>query len=124
MALGVREHRQRLFVARARITHRVRQALHRLDVLREHLEAGVHHRLDSAQHAAEIRRERLDRGLRIQRLDFADARCIVRGAAVWALSRLLPRAAFATLDREHRCSEPDASVQEEWTAAQGASPFR
>lgn len=49
---------------------------------------------------------------------------LVRGAAVWALSRLLPRAAFATLDREHRCSEPDASVQEEWTAAQGASPFR
>lgn len=49
---------------------------------------------------------------------------LVRGAAVWALSRLLPRAAFATLDREHRCSEPDASVQEEWTAAQGASPVR
>jgi epoxyqueuosine reductase len=49
---------------------------------------------------------------------------LVRGAAVWALSRLLPRAAFATLDREHRCSEPDAYVQEEWTAAQGASPFR
>ena len=53
-----------------------------------------------------------------------DASPLVRGAAVWALSRLLPRAAFATLDREHRCSEPDASVQEEWTAAQGASPFR
>jgi epoxyqueuosine reductase len=49
---------------------------------------------------------------------------LVRGAAVWALSRLLPRGAFATLDREHRCSEPDAYVQEEWTAAQGASPFR
>ncbi len=49
---------------------------------------------------------------------------LVRGAAVWALSRLLPRAPFATLEREHRCSEPDASVQEEWTAAQGASPVR
>ena len=38
MALGVREYRQGALVAGARIAHRVRQAAHGLDVLREHLE--------------------------------------------------------------------------------------
>jgi len=52
-----------------------------------------------------------------------DASPLVRGAAVWALSRLLPREAFAALARDYRSSEPDASVQEEWAAAQGASPL-
>ncbi|MFZ1884113.1 MAG: tRNA epoxyqueuosine(34) reductase QueG [Rhodoplanes sp.] len=47
----------------------------------------------------------------------------VRGAAVWALSRLLTREAFAALAGEHRPSEPDASVQDEWAAAQGATPL-
>ena len=42
-----------------------------------------------------------------------DASPLVRGAAVWALSRLLPR------DKLRHCAndESDASVQEEWTAA-------
>jgi epoxyqueuosine reductase len=49
------------------------------------------------------------------RLD--DASPLVRGAAVWALSRLWPQdrlAATAAARQEH---EPDASVAEEWTAA-------
>ncbi|MGZ8330804.1 MAG: tRNA epoxyqueuosine(34) reductase QueG [Rhodoplanes sp.] len=45
---------------------------------------------------------------------------LVRGAAVWALSRLLTHEAFAALAKNHHGSERDASVQEEWAAAQGA----
>ena len=44
-----------------------------------------------------------------------DASPLVRGAAVWALSRLLPRGKFLTLSKRYR--EMDASVQEEWAAA-------
>lgn len=44
-----------------------------------------------------------------------DASPLVRGAAVWALGRLLPREQFAALRvRQH---ENDASVQDEWTLA-------
>jgi epoxyqueuosine reductase len=46
-----------------------------------------------------------------------DASPLVRGAAVWALSRLLPRPTFLALSREHK--DPDAAVQEEWSAALG-----
>jgi epoxyqueuosine reductase len=42
-----------------------------------------------------------------------DASALVRGAAVWALSRLLPREQFAALRR----SDDDPSVNEEWAAA-------
>ena len=49
VALGVLEHAQRLLVARARIAHRMRQAPHGLDVLREHFEAGVDDRLHVAR---------------------------------------------------------------------------
>ena len=42
-----------------------------------------------------------------------DASPLVRGAAVWALARLLPREKFAAL----RTMESEASVQEEWAAA-------
>jgi epoxyqueuosine reductase len=44
-----------------------------------------------------------------------DASPVVRGAAVWALSRLLPREKFAALSR--RPSDSDQSVREEWVAA-------
>mgnify|MGYP003341636990 CR=1 FL=1 len=40
---------------------------------------------------------------------------LVRGAAVWALSRL-DRARFASLAAQQR-SEPDDSVRDEWTVA-------
>jgi epoxyqueuosine reductase len=43
-----------------------------------------------------------------------DASPLVRGAAVWALGRLLPRETFSALARE---TETDLSVQEEWAAA-------
>lgn len=46
-----------------------------------------------------------------------DASPLVRGAAVWALSKLLPRANLAVLSQQHR--DPDPTVQEEWTAALG-----
>ena len=44
-----------------------------------------------------------------------DASPLVRGAAVWALSRLLPREKFAAL--AERRDEDDRSVNEEWTTA-------
>jgi len=44
-----------------------------------------------------------------------DASPLVRGAAVWALARLLPREQFAALPQ--RQSETNPSVCEEWTAA-------
>ncbi len=46
-----------------------------------------------------------------------DASPLVRGAAVWALARLLPRERVATLSRHDR--ETDADVREEWAAALG-----
>jgi epoxyqueuosine reductase len=45
----------------------------------------------------------------------ADASPLVRGAAVWALGRLLSRERFAALARG--TSDPDNSVQDEWAAA-------
>ncbi len=42
---------------------------------------------------------------------------LVRGAAVWALSRLLPTADFAALRSEHSGREPDAAVRLEWDGA-------
>ena len=44
-----------------------------------------------------------------------DASPLVRGAAVWALSRLLPRSEFTKLKR----NDSDSSVNEEWLAAFG-----
>jgi epoxyqueuosine reductase len=41
----------------------------------------------------------------------------VRGAAVWALAQLLPRAEFAVLAQSAASAESDASVVEEWQAA-------
>jgi epoxyqueuosine reductase len=46
-----------------------------------------------------------------------DASPLVRGAAVWALSRLMPREKFATL--ANRKTESDTSVQQEWAAGLG-----
>jgi epoxyqueuosine reductase len=46
----------------------------------------------------------------------ADPAPVVRGAAVWALSRLVSRDAMTALATRHR-AEPDAAVREEWTAA-------
>jgi len=43
----------------------------------------------------------------------------VRGAAVWALSRLVSPDAVAALAARHR-AEPDEAVREEWTAAGAA----
>jgi epoxyqueuosine reductase len=51
------------------------------------------------------------------RLD--DASALVRGAAVWALARLLARDAFSALAVAHRARESDPAVAEEWTAAVG-----
>ena len=44
-----------------------------------------------------------------------DESALVRGAAVWALGRLLPRDKFIALSKKH--DDKDASVAEEWTAA-------
>jgi epoxyqueuosine reductase len=46
-----------------------------------------------------------------------DASPLVRGAAVWALSRLLPRQTFSALSQRYKDS--DAAVREEWAAALG-----
>jgi epoxyqueuosine reductase len=46
-----------------------------------------------------------------------DANPLVRGAAVWALSQLLPREAFAAVRASAISGEHDESVREEWQAA-------
>ena len=51
-----------------------------------------------------------------------DASPLVRGAAVWALGRLLPREKFSALAA--RKNESDRSVREEWTAAINFEPAR
>jgi len=45
----------------------------------------------------------------------ADTSPLVRGAAVWALSKLLPRRQFTALAQAHQ--DADAAVQVEWAAA-------
>jgi epoxyqueuosine reductase len=52
-----------------------------------------------------------------ERLD--DAAPLVRGAAVWALSRLAARERFVALAAERREAEADPAVTEEWAAALG-----
>ena len=57
------------------------------------------------------------------RLD--DASALVRGAAVWALARLLRRDQFAALAATHAPAETDPAVAEEWAAALASpSPAR
>src|SRR2546423_1071130 len=51
----------------------------------------------------------------IQLLD--DPSALVRGAAVWALSRLMPPKPFAALARDRRPHESEPLVAAEWTAA-------
>jgi epoxyqueuosine reductase len=46
-----------------------------------------------------------------------DASPLVRGAAVWALGRLVDPGELAQLAGRHRRGERDASVQDEWAAA-------
>jgi epoxyqueuosine reductase len=47
----------------------------------------------------------------------ADPSPLVRGAAVWALSRLVSKDTFAALTARHHATETDPEVREEWTAA-------
>jgi len=47
----------------------------------------------------------------------ADAAPLVRGMAVWALSRLMPKEAFAALAESRLRAEMDESVREEWAQA-------
>ncbi len=49
-----------------------------------------------------------------------DASPLVRGMAVWALSRLLDAAAFEALGARHAAAETDAEVRAEWEAAREA----
>ena len=46
---------------------------------------------------------------------------LVRGAAVWALSRLLSPERFAALATAHLAHESEPLVEEEWTAAMQAA---
>ncbi|CDX13773.1 conserved hypothetical protein [Mesorhizobium sp. ORS 3324] len=47
-----------------------------------------------------------------------DASPLVRGAAVWALSQLMPRRDFARLAQSASTTEGDGTVRDEWLAAQ------
>ena len=47
----------------------------------------------------------------------ADASPLVRGAAVWALSRLVAREQLAALAAAHGCEEDEPSVKDEWATA-------
>ena len=46
-----------------------------------------------------------------------DASPLVRGASIWALSRLLPAGAMSELAAQRAAEEPDPEVVEEWRAA-------
>jgi epoxyqueuosine reductase len=46
-----------------------------------------------------------------------DASPLVRGAAVWALSRLISRSAMLALEAEHLPAESDSDVLDEWQLA-------
>ena len=46
---------------------------------------------------------------------------LVRGAAVWALSRLLPAERLAVLAMDQRARESEPLVADEWTAALAAT---
>jgi epoxyqueuosine reductase len=46
-----------------------------------------------------------------------DPAAVVRGAAVWALSKLLPANELTALAARHRAVETDTDVADEWTAA-------
>ena len=52
-----------------------------------------------------------------------DGSALVRGAAVWALSQLLPREEFAALAGKQCSLERDDSVREEWSAADIPPPL-
>ena len=54
----------------------------------------------------------------VERL-LTDPSPLVRGAAVWALSRLLTQAEFASRRAQHAAGETDAAVTEEWNAFGG-----
>ena len=47
-------------------------------------------------------------------LRLSDASPLVRGMAVWALSKLLPREKFESLASLHAGTETDPTVAEEW----------
>jgi len=49
-----------------------------------------------------------------------DASPLVRGAAVWALGRLLPRAEVLALAQSHADAEADPGVRAEWASVQSA----
>jgi epoxyqueuosine reductase len=51
----------------------------------------------------------------------ADSSPLVRGAAVWALSRLLPPERLAALAAARQPQESDPLVADEWSAALGAA---
>jgi len=51
----------------------------------------------------------------------ADSSPLVRGAAVWALSRLLPPERLAALAAARQPQESEPLVADEWTAALGAA---
>src|SRR6185312_2971124 len=80
--LRMREHSQRLLVPGARISHRMGEASHGLDVLRKDIESGVDDRLDVFEHSPEVRRQCFNSGRRIASLDRTDAGSVVAGAAV------------------------------------------
>jgi epoxyqueuosine reductase len=63
-----------------------------------------------------------DAGLVAACVDLLDDQSpLVRGAAVWALSQLLPGAAFDALATERAAGELDEEVRAEWRGAMGAS---
>jgi epoxyqueuosine reductase len=54
----------------------------------------------------------------------ADPAPLVRGAAVWALSRLLPLANFQELAQSRAAAEPDPDVRREWDTTETRASYR
>mmetsp|Transcript_1937 Transcript_1937/g.5058 ORF Transcript_1937/g.5058 Transcript_1937/m.5058 type:complete len:323 (+) Transcript_1937:43-1011(+) len=66
--LGQPQHLQRLAPARAPVAHKWRGALHRLHVVRKHVQAAAGHELDVLARALEVRHERLHQQLAVRLL--------------------------------------------------------
>src|SRR5690606_26423095 len=75
MLLRMRQHIERLLVAGSGIAHGMREATHRLNVLRKDIDAAIDHDFDMRMITLEVRGQRFHRRLRTKPLDLAHAGC-------------------------------------------------
>ena len=110
---GHGEHPQRLVVGEGRADP-LEDARHRLEVVREHLGAGVEHLADELGHGAEVGREDLDAGVGVERVDLADRLGVEAGGAVGpVVAGDAGDGGVAQAHRAHRLGDPAGLVEVE-----------